>query len=654
MPLALARATLVALLLAPATTAQEPSPHDPKPEASGSRAITAWTRMVEQALAELDDEALAARAVQRLEHAGPAVLGFVRTQLGAERRGELSAAQIRGLLGVLASLGRASLAAIPELLGLAQTDLDRTNADMLAWTTLELLPFLPEERASDLLKSLPWDRIAAPKLPLFYAASLADDPGDTTLLEFLRADAAKCIVASRWIRVRAADPAAEFPYDRAALLAELDRLRRLDLQRPAIRLEPPDRRCSADLAEAWLALQGAPLDALAARALLSHWRADRRRQAVAWLAEYGANLPVRERADLAIALWDDDAEVRTAAAHALVGWQQQGFVGFAALHPMARDHADPAFRELCARSVEALAAQAAALPPADATLFAALHHDLREEPDPPAVGACSLAARTLVGDLLHLAPWCHADALGPLLQHVTAAGEPTRDAVQAVTGWIRAGDSDVQAEAWCFLTHWPTQVEAAWQANQVPVDTLRTMLMAGTQPATVGEAFEALAWLGTRNATPEQLAALCHHGNSREITRALAELLMRGKVRGDAVQPVAAARLQALVRGEFEPALVFPLPPSNERRLHAVLDDPGRILAALQCTAQGVPLPADDDSLDELLQEWCGNSRATLPSSMASWREDGSLAKRLDELEDRCRAALRLRKHLVWPSFAAR
>lgn len=609
--------------------------------------------MVEQALAELDDAALAARAVQRLEHAGPAVVGFVRTQLGAERRGELTAAQIRGLLGVLASQGRASLPAIPELLGLAQTDLDRRNSDMLAWTLMELMPFLPAEHTSDLLKSLPWDRMAAPKLPVFYAASLADDPGDTTLLEFLRADTARCIVASRWIRVRAADPAAEFPYARVALLAELDRLRRLDLQRPAVRLEPPDRRCSADLAEAWLALQGAPLDALAARALLSHWRADRRRQAVAWLAEYGAELPVRERADLAIALWDDDAEVRSAAAHALVGWQQQGFVGFAALHHMARDHADPTFRELCARSADALAAVAAALPPADATLFAALHHDLREEPDPPAVGPSSLAARTLVGDLLHLAPWCHADALGPLLQHVSAAGEPTRDAVQAVTGWIRVGDCDVQAEAWCFLSHWPTQVEAAWRAHTGTVAELRTALMAGTLPASLGEAFEALAWLDTRHASAEQLVAFCQRGNAREITRALAELLGRRLVRGEATPPVDATRLQALVRGAFEMALVFPLDPSHDHRLHAVLDDPGRILAALQCVAQGVPLPPDDDGeLDELLQDWCGASAASLSTRLETWQKDGALAQRLDELEDRCRAALRLRRHLVWPRFA--
>lgn len=651
MPLALARATLVALLLVPAATAQESSTRTPKPTASGSRAPTAWTRMVEQALAELDDASLAARAVQRLEHAGPAVVDFVRAQLGAERRGELSAAQIRGLLGVLASLGRASLPAIPELLGLAQTDLDGTNATMLAWTILELMPFLPSERTSALMQQLRLGRWTLTHRLLWLAAELADDPSSTTLLANLQGSPDQRLVVCRWIRARAAD----FPCERAPLLAELDQQRRLDMQRPAIRLAPVDSRCSADLAEAWLTLQQAPIDQLAARALLSHWRADRRRQAVAWLAEYGANLPVRERADLAIALWDDDAEVRIAAAHALVGWQQQGFVGFAALHHMARDHADPTFRELCARCAEALAAVAAALPPADATLFAALHHDLREEPDPPAVGPSSLAARTLVGDLLHLAPWCHADALGPLLQHVSAAGEPTRDAVQAVTGWIRAGDSDVQAEAWCFLTHWPTQVEAAWRAHAGTVAELRTALMAGTQKASLGEAFEALAWLDTRTASAEQLAAFCQRGNAREITRALAELLGRRLVRGEATPPVDAARLQALVRGAFELALVFPLDPSHEHRLHAVLDDPGRILAALQCVAQGVPLPPDDDgALDELLQDWCGANAASLPAQLETWQKDGTLAQRLDELENRCRAALRLRKHLVWPSFAAR
>lgn len=649
MPLALVRATLIALLLVPAATAQEPSALDQKPESSGSRTKTAWTRMVEQALAELDDEALAGRAAQRLEHAGPAVVGFVRSQLASERRAALSTAQIRGLLGVLASHGRASLPAIPELIGLAQTDLDRTNSDMLAWTLLELMPFLPQSRARTTMLAIEKGRLTDTQRLLWFAASLDDDPGDTTLKEQLQGTPERRLVVCRWIRARAAD----FPYDRAPLLAELDRQRRLDLQRPAIRLDPADRRCSADLAEAWLALQGAPLDDLAARALLSHWRADRRRQAVAWLAEYGANLPVRERADLAIALWDDDAEVRNAAAHALVGWERQGIVGFAALHHMARDHADPAFRELCARCAEALAAVTAELPPADATLFAALHHDLREEPEPPAVGPCSLAARTLAGDLLHLAPWCHANALGPLLQHVTEAGEPTPDAIQAVTGWLRAGDSDVQAEAWCFLSHWPTQVEAAWRAHVGPVADLRTALMAGTQQASLGEAFESLAWLDTRNAPGEQLAALCQHGNAREITRALAELLGRRLVRSEATPPVDAARLQALVRGAFERALVFPLDPSHEHRLHAALDDPGRILAALQCTVQGVPLPQDDDgALDELLQEWCGANAADLPTTLGTWQKDGSWAPRIDELEDRCRAALRLRRHLVWPHYA--
>ena len=110
--------------------------------------------MVEQALAELDDAALAARAAQRLELAGPVVVGFVRAQLAVGRREALSAAQIRGLLGALASQGRASLPAIPELVALAQTDLDDTDASMLAWTLLELMPFLSEERASDVMKGL--------------------------------------------------------------------------------------------------------------------------------------------------------------------------------------------------------------------------------------------------------------------------------------------------------------------------------------------------------------------------------------------------------------------------------------------------------------------------------------------------------------------
>ncbi|MFO1030083.1 MAG: hypothetical protein U1F60_03300 [Planctomycetota bacterium] len=645
MPLALARANLFALLLAAVATAQQSSTDNPKPTPSGPRSPNAWTRMVEQALVELDDPALAARAAQRLEHAGPAVVGFVRTQLGAERREALSKAQIRGLLGVLASQGRASLPAIPELLALVQAGLDEANEAMVAWTLLELVPFLPVERATELEDQLrthgrhTWSEAGH---LLWLAASLGDDPGDAALRSLLDGQPESCLVACRWIRVRAAD----FPYDRTPLLEQLDQLRRVDLQRPAIRLAPADSRCSADLAEAWLSLQGAPLDAFAARALLTHWRVDRRRQAVAWLAEHGADLPVRERADLAIALWDGDPDVRAAAAEALVRWRLQGFVGFASLHQLAREHADPSFRALCARSAAALATIATELPPADAALFAALDRDLQERAaDAPTVLACSRAARSLLGDVLHLAPWCHADALGPLLQHTTAAGEPTHDAVQAVTGWIAVGDADVQAAAWCFLAHWPQVVAAA-----LPMATaeLRTTLMRSTSPSTLGEAFEALAWLDTRTAPAEHLVALCKQGNARELVRALAELL----VRGESSSKVDPEQLQALVRGRFDPVLRWPLDPSEELRLHADVGDVVRLMAAMQGAMQGVPLPADDGELDALLQDWCGAGLAELPGSLASWRKDGSLPQRIDALEDRCRSALHLRRHLVWPRLA--
>ncbi len=609
--------------------------------------------MAEAAFADLNDEAKFAAACERLERAGPRVVEFVRQRLTAEARATASFRQIRGLLYVLAKRGKEALPALPELRTMLREidDLVRDEAmeHSLCWALAAVLPFVDREVGMAVLAECEsmFKRRHEPLHTMCAMAVYADDPGDRVLLT----DATSTppfLPAYRWLCARADD----FPYDRAQFVEALDAHRR------TLQACPPYRTGTfVDASEptaAWLALSRAPIDALAARALLRHYDPARRLEAATWLREGGIDLPVRERADLVAVLWDPQASVRDAAATTLAAWGKAGIVGLAALRQLQHEHADPAFQAVCARTGDAIVAAFAGEAAADRTLLAALDLCLQGRPDEaPAVTHASASAIGRCGELLHMAAWCDAERLDAALKRFAAAGELDRDARQALIGWLWLGNSDLVATAWSWLAKDPAATHAAFQegsarsfADQLLEVTMTSVYRAplSNRNASLAEGIEATAWLLDGMATREERLDACAKGDTRRIVRSLAAVLMDHSQAN--VDPEVLAKLRA---GDVDERVVVLFHPGAGSWCNADLRPHVRVLAALQTIAQGLPLPTDDPALDELLTTWCGATARDLPATLARWRRDGELAKRLDAIEADARKLLGVRPHLTWP-----
>jgi len=650
MPLARLAPALAAVVLPAMFVAAQQSP---TPTARAS----AWTQMAEQAFADLDDEAKFAAACERLERAGPRVVEFVRQRLRPEARATASFRQIRGLLYVLAKRGKEALPALPELRTMLREidDLVRDEAleQSLCWALAAVLPFVDSEVGSAVHADAEtmFKRRHEALGMMCAMAVYADDPGDRVLL----ADATATppfAPACRWLCARAED----FPYDRTQFAEALDAHRKKLQACPPYRTEAfPD---ASEVTAAWLALSRAPLDALAARALLRHYDQARRTEAATWLREAGADLPVRERADLVAALWDPEPTVRNAAATTLAAWGPSGIVGLAVLRHMQLEHADPAFRTVCKRAGDTVVAAFADVSAADRTLIAAIDMSLQGRRDEaPTVAASSPSALGRCGELLLMAPWCHAERLDAALHCLADAGDLDHDAHQALIGWLFLGDSNVAATAWSWLAKDPAATRAAFETGEAWSFADRLLALTpglrrfaaplDDRMAAFGEAIEATAWLLDGVGTNAERLEACAKGNTRRIVRSLAAMLMADE--SARLDPDVLTRLRA---GAVDERVVVVLRPDAESWCNADLRPHVRVLAALETAAQGLPLPTDDATLDELLTTWCGATTADLPATLARWRRDGELGKRLDAIEADARRLLGVRQHLSWPRLA--
>jgi len=612
----------------------------------------AWTTMVETAFADLNDEAKYADACERLERAGPRVVEFARQRLTIEARASASARQLRGLLYVLAKRGKEALPAVPELRTMLRelSDIERNPLvdQALCWALLALMPFVDDptaatiERESGALIFRTGDEGAL----LRDMAAIGDDPGEERLLQ--RATSERFHhAACRWLVARAED----LPYDRARCTAALDACR----QTIEVRLNSGSRgSMAAEVTDAWLAVGRAPLDARAALALLRHWDPGRRTRAVAWLRERGSTLSAPERALLAAAAWDPDSSVRSSAATTLAAWGQPGIVGLAALRHLQACHPDAAYRAHCAASADKVLAAFDDEPPADRALFTAVDLCLQGRiAEAPAVGPASATAMARVGEMLHLSAWSRADRIDAALRRIEAAGELDTEATKAVIAFLSLGDLEVRGTAWSWLARHPDAARDALAARVVTTSAaLLEDLVSGVNPELRGEAIEAMAWIECGRATASDLRHFCTAGTSRHAVRGLAEALAREP--GEVV--VGPAPLRRLLAGEIEPEIKIVKDVMTMRVREFVvaadLRPHVRVLAALQTAAQGLPLPTDDATLDELLTTWCGATTADLPATLARWRRDGELGKRLDAIEADARKLLGVRQHLSWPRLA--
>lgn len=647
MPLARLAPALAAVVL-PAVFVAAQQDRSPPPRTN------AWTAMAEAAFADLNDEAKYAAACERLERAGPRVVDFVRERLTVAARATASPRQVRGLLYVLAKRGKEALPALPELRTMLR-EIDNLVRDeaveqLLCWALAAVLPFVDHELGMAVhhdAETMFQRRYEA--LGMMCAMAIyADDPGDRVLL----ADATSTppfLPAYRWLCARADD----FPYDRTTFVEALDAHRR------TMQACPPYRTGTfvdaSEVTAAWLAMSRAPLDALAARALLRHFDPARRTEAAVWLRDAGAELPVRERADLVATLWDAEAAVRAAAAATLAAWGKAGIVGLAALRQLQHQHADPAFQAVCARTGDAIVAAFAGEAAPDRTLLAAVDLCLQgRRSEAPTVATASASALGHCGELLHMAAWCDAERLDAALHCFAAAGGLDHDARQALVGWLWLGNGDVGATAWSWLAKDPTATRAALQegsarpfAEQLLAVTpgLRSYAApVDDRMAAFGEAVEATAWLLDGVASPEERVEACTQRNTRRIVRSLAVLLMDGSH-----ATLAPEVLTRLCAGGVDERVVVVFRPEVESWCNADLRPHVRVLAALQSVAQGLPLPTDDAALDELLTTWCSSSASDLPTTLARWRRDGELEHRLDAIEADARKLLGVRPHLTWP-----
>jgi hypothetical protein len=645
MPLARLAPALAALVLpAVFAVAQE----EPATKARSN----AWTAMAEAAFADLNDEAKFAAACERLERAGPRVVEFVRQRLTAEARATASPRQLRGLLYVLAKRGKEALPALPELRTMLYelSDLERNPEVDHAhgWALIAMLPFVDADTAAEVHRESGAlaTRTEGTGQLLQEVAGFGDDPGEDRLLR-RATQRASHLAACRWLTIRGDD----YPYDRARCAAALDAFRRTLVVRAT---SGSDGAIAAEVTDAWLAVARTPLDSVAAVALLRHWDPARRLQAIAWLREQGKELPAEDRAVLGSVAWDPEAAVRTSAATTLAAWGRRGLVGLAALRHLQEKHADATFRVTCATAADAIVAAFDGEPAADRTLVVAIDCCLRgRSAEAPAVTAASAAIRAQVAELLPLAAWSSADRLDAVLHRMAAAGELGVATYQTLAEWLWSRDLDVRAMAWSWLAKQPETARQAF-AERAPQSTFEERLLEAVlsaPPYVRGEAIEAMAWLEVGTAPRAGLDHL-RTGTPRHVVRALAQLLAHGP--GDAQVP--AERLRRLLAGEVDEGikLVQTFQGMHIREVvHAAdLRTHVRVLAALQTAAQGLPLPTDDAALDELLTTWCSTTARDLPTTLARWRQDGELRRRLDALEADARAQLRVAPQLSWPRLA--
>ena len=202
----------------------------------------------------------------------------------------------------------------------------------------------------------------------------------------------------------------------------------------------------------------------------------------------------------------------------------------------------------------------------------------------------------------------------------------------------------------------PAATHAAFQggsarsfADQLLEVTLMSVHRAplSNRTASLAEGIEATAWLLDGMATREERLDACAKGDTRRIVRSLAAVLMDD---GQAhVDPEVLAKLRV---GDVDERVVVIFHPGAGSWCDADLRPHVRALAALQTAAQGLPLPIDDADLDGLLTTWCGATARDLPATLARWRRDGELPRRLDAIEADARKLLGVRPQLTWPRLA--
>jgi hypothetical protein len=640
----------VAVLLASLLAAQTPAA---KPDRR--------TEFLRQSLAALDDPERHQDTIDRLTNFGSSLAEPIRLLLRERRRDNLSPRVQQGLLQVLGNLGRAGSTAWRDVFELLRED-DVATAHVALWTLGMLSPFLNDDQNGAIhadLRRLPREVGGHTLAGVLESMTRINEDSIGSWPNWLMHGDVECLALCRWLRQR---HSAGLPIeDRDAIVAMIERRLAASTERSVWSWADYGhaRFVAPDLAEAWLALTGSPLDARCARAVLDHWHVDARRRGLSFLRDQGAALPVRERVDVVARLWDHDPTVAELAAGVLADWQLQGCVGLAPLRLLQQTHAQPAVRGACERAAAAILAAGAALAAPDRALLTTIDAALRGEPltaaEVAATAPAGERARELAGEVLHLASWSPAPRLEAALEALATAGPVTRDAQWAVFGWLLRDDAAVVGTAWSWLVRqriasWlPAEIATGEPFEQFVLRYCRYLAAPAARPV----AIEAAAWLLTENCDLADLRLGLDSEDHRRVSRCLAALLSRraGSLRdsSDALRRLVAAAGPRGVHFQDE---------SFGRRdrftpVDVDLAAPVRVLAGMALAELGEELPTDE-ALVELVQRHCDCRPTELAERIAAWRQSGELLRRLDALEADCRQRLGVPPHLRWPQLAGR
>lgn len=611
-----------------------------------------WQALVDRTLAQLADPAQRLGALRTLEHLGPRLVPILRQRLDAPARRDASPQLQADLLWVLSRFGRDALPALPELRDIVRGDDVPVAIEALA-TLTALAPFLDADQGAAVRDDLEHAYADVKNQTLggllAWQLQLGSEPEPRTLTQYLEyTNGVGCTAACRWLVARAEHDFA----GRDELLLAVDANRQKAMQRLEVAFDRGAQFADADLAEAWLALSKRPLDALAARGLLSHRLPDERRRGVAWLADNGAALPRPERADLVVRLWDGDPAIVAAACEALAGWGRAGLVGLAPLRWFAAAHPDQAARAACVAAADAIvAATTAELAADDAALVRALDLALRGEPAGPTPTALGAVGRELAADVLHLAQWHDPDRLAAVLELLDVA-EPGPPVVGKVYSWLKTDRPELARAALAWLARHAAAARAVLDVRSQgdvfgECVRLPRFWVPGLATTT---ALEATAWFQTVAASRDDLVALLDDGNTRWVARALAELVARP----DELAGLESRLLQLLALPADTPLRLALRTPWDRPQVHPCrLAEPTRVLAALALAVREQVLP-DANGLGEFVRRRCGVPLADLVPFVAEQRRTGALPALLDAIEAECRKELGVPPDLRWPSMAAR
>lgn len=603
----------------------------------------------------LADPARARDAARTLTSLGERALPLLRERLDTFHRGEQPFESLLGAMVVLARMGKPALEALPELLDVMEVDGEALR-NQAVWTLTRLAPHVDAAGLAsigevvdqgyrrrhfvrnDTAELLAWQ--------MHFAARLAAEPENAWNEVEHVVDRTYpgwySLLEPALLHVAAVPPSD--PILRRTLREHCDQLLTLVLRRPSMPDELPlsDRHLLVKLvplAEARRTLAGGLLDTSTARGLLGHWDADVRLSAVSFLAENGASLPPRERADLASVLWDADADVASAAARAFAGFGRSGLVGLAPLARRAAEEAAPAVTAAC-RDAATSIVDSFAGHEAEGTVRAFF-----DVLCGAATSAQVDARSPQLAEALHGLLWADARTAIGTIDALATVGMPARVAASFALRASCMPDVSLAKAALLWLAHHPADFARAEPMGRGHLAQLVLYhVPRGAHPA----AAEALAWIGSpRVPTRAHVEAdLATSTNPRRIVRTLVTAI------ADAPESLAGAErtlngLAAIADDWLEP-LDF-----QQRELpwtiQASLFEEIRLLSVVASAAAGLPLPELTEQDAQRVREHCGVE----PKDLAEWvrgkRDANALKPWLAEVEERAQRKIGVNPE-GWPA----